>query len=251
MSATVSRTADRWFVSIAVEVPHTPPVENQDVGGVDLGVTTLATLSTGEKIAGPKPHKALLGRLRRLSRAHSRKQKGSANKRKATMKLARLHARIANIRRDALHKLTTMLATRLGIIGIENLNVAGMVKNHSLARAISDMGFFEFRRQLEYKAKMRGGKVVVMDRFFPSSKLCSDCVFHAGEMSLSIRAWTCENCGEHHDRDVNAARNLKNMAVSSTVTACGADRSGASCKTRVKRSAVKQEPGFEPVVRYA
>jgi putative transposase len=251
MSTTVLRTADRWFASIAVEVPDMPPVKNQDVVGVDLGVTTLATLSAGEKIEGPKPHKALLGRLKRLSRAHSRKAKGSKNKAKATMKLARLHARITNIRRDALHKLTTTLATRFGVIGIENLNVKGMTTNRSLARAISDMGFFEFRRQLEYKAKMRGGKVVVVDRFFPSSKLCSDCGFHACEMLLSVREWTCANCGETHDRDVNAAINLKNMAVSSTVTACGAEGAGARRKTRTKPSAMKQELGFEPVLRYA
>lgn len=251
MSAAISRTADRWFVSIAVEVPDTPPVKNQDAVGVDLGITTLATLSTGEKIEGPKPQKALLGRLRRLSRAQSRKQKGSSNKRKATMKLARLHARIANIRRDALHKLTTMLATSFGVIGIENLNVAGMVKNHSLARAISDMGFFEFRRQLEYKANMRGGKVVVADRFFPSSKLCSDCGSAAGEMPLSIRAWACGNCGAAHDRDVNAAINLRNMAVSSTVSVCGEGSSGARRKAHVKLSSTKQKLGVEPVVRYA
>jgi putative transposase len=251
LSATISRTADRWFVSIAVEVTDMPPVENQDVVGLDLGVTTLATLSTGEKIEGPKPHKALLGSLKRLSRAHSRKAKGSKNKAKASMKLTRLHARIANVRRDALHKLTTSLATRFGVIGIENLNVSGMVKSHNLARAISDMGFFEFRRQLEYKAKMRGGKIVVLDRFFPSSKLCSDCGFHAGEMGLNVREWTCTNCGEHHDRDVNAAINLRNMAVSSTVTACGAEGAGARRKTRTKPSAMKQELGFEPVLRYA
>jgi putative transposase len=247
MSATISRTADRWFVSIAVEVPDAPPlVENQDAVGVDLGVTTLATLSTGEKITGPKPHKALLGRLKRLNRSLHRKVKGSRNHAKAKTKVARLHARIANIRRDALHKLTTMLATCFGVIGVENLNVSGMVKNHALARAISDMGFFEFRRQLEYKANMSGGKVVVLDRFFPSSKLCSDCGFHAGEMPLSVREWTCENCGEPHDRDLNAARNLKSMAVSSTVTACGAGSSGACRKTRVKLPAMKQELGVNP-----
>jgi putative transposase len=216
-SAVISRTADRWFVSIAVEVPDKPPVKNQDVVGVDLGITKLATLSTGEKIAGPKPHKVLLGRLRRLSRAQSRKQKGSSNKRKATMKLARLQARIANIRRDALHKLTTILATSFGVIGIENLNVAGMVKNHHLARAISDM----------------------------------DCGSAAGEMPLSIRAWTCGNCGAAHDRDVNAAINLKNMAVSSTVSVCGEGSSGTSRKARVKLSSTKQKLGVEPVVRYA
>ncbi|MEN9501742.1 MAG: hypothetical protein RI964_1027, partial [Pseudomonadota bacterium] len=159
LSATVSRTADQWFVSITVDTDsnHLPCAENQDVVGVDLGVSTLVTLSTGEKVAGAKPHKALLSRLKRLSRSLSRKVKGSANRHKAKQKLAKLHSRIANIRQDALHKLTTDLAHRFYTIGIEDLNVSGMVKNRHLSRAISDMGFFEFRRQLEYKAAMRGG----------------------------------------------------------------------------------------------
>jgi len=252
VSATISRTASRWFASFTVEVTHPPSVcENQDTVGVDLGVTTLATLSTGEKIPGPKPHKALLARLRRLGRSLSRKVKGSANRAKAKAKLSRLHARIANVRKDALHKLTTILTARFGIIGIENLNVAGMVANRKLARAISDMGFFEFRRQLEYKAAMNGAQVVVVDRFFPSSKLCSDCGFHVGEMTLDIRQWTCTNCGQSHDRDLNAAINLKNMAASSAVTARGESRSGTSRKARVKRPSMKQELGFAPIVSYS
>jgi putative transposase len=252
LSATISRTAERWFASITVEVLHTPTVrENQGAVGVDLGVTTLATLSTGEKISGPKPHKALFGRLGRLSRSLSRKVKGSANRTKAKAKLSRLHARIANVRKDALHKLTTMLATRFDVIGIENLNVAGMVANRKLARAISDMGFFEFRRQLEYKAEMNGAKVVVIDRFFPSSKLCSDCGFHAGEMTLAVRQWTCTNCDETHDRDLNAAINLSNMAASSAVTVCGESSSGASRKARVKPPSAKQKLGFAPPMSYS
>ena len=252
VSGTISRTAGRWFASLTVEVSHSPTVcENQDTVGVDLGVTTLATLSTGERIPGPKPHKALLTRLRRLGRSLSRKGKGSANRAKAKAKLSRLHARIANVRNDALHKLTTMLATRFDIIGIENLNVAGMIANRKLARAISDMGFFEFRRQLEYKAAINGARVVVGDRFFPSSKLCSDCGFQAGDMTLDVRQWACTNCGESHDRDLNAAINLRNMAASSAVTACRESRSGASRKARVKRSSMKQELGFVPLVSYS
>lgn len=178
LSATISRVADRWFVSIAVDTQdrsYLPEAENQGAVGVDLGVSQLATLSTGERIPSPKAHKALRGRQRRLSRSLSRKQKGSANRKKAKAKLARLHARIANIRKDALHKLTTDLTRRFPILGIEDLNVRGMVKNRSLARSVSDMGFFEFRRQLEYKAAMRGGMVVVADRWFASSKTCSTC----------------------------------------------------------------------------
>jgi putative transposase len=250
MSATVSRVADRWFVSIAVDTPdssHLPQAENQGEAGVDLGVWALATLSTGEAIAGPKPHKALLGRLRRLSRSLSRKQKGSANRRKARAKLAGLHARIAAIRSEALHKLTTDLTRRFHTIGIEDLNVRGMVRNRHLARSIADMGFFEFRRQLEYKAAMRGGQVVVADRFYASSKTCSACGHKLDELPLVVREWMCPTCGTVHDRDVNAAINLKNMAVSSTVTACGEEGSGSGRKTRVKPASAKQEVSFVPV----
>ncbi|MFT0169737.1 RNA-guided endonuclease InsQ/TnpB family protein [Paraburkholderia mimosarum] len=210
MSATVSRVADRWFVSIAVEIPdssHLPKAENQGAAGVDLGVSALATLSTGETIAGPKPHKAMLDRLRRLSRSLSRKQKGSANRRKVKARLAKLHARIAAIRSDALHNLTTELTRRFHIIGIEDLNVSGMVKNRHLARSIADMGFFEFRRQLEYKGAMRGGQVVVAERFFASSKTCSACGHKLNDLPLAVREWTCPACGGTHDRDVNAAVN--------------------------------------------
>ncbi|WP_290374358.1 RNA-guided endonuclease InsQ/TnpB family protein [Turicimonas muris] len=244
MSATISRVANRWFVSITVDTEdnsHLPKAENQGAAGVDLGVSALATLSTGEIIAGPKPHKALLLRLKRLSRSLSRKQKGSANRGKAKIKLAKLHARIASIRTDALHKLTTDLTRRFHSIGIENLNVRGMMKNLHLSRAIADMSFYEFRRQLQYKTAMRGGQVIVADRFYPSSKTCSDCGYKLESLPLSVRKWECPGCGANHDRDLNAAINLKNMAVSSTVTACGEEGSGSSRKTRVKPSSEKQE----------
>jgi putative transposase len=250
MSATVSRGADRWFVSMAVDTPddsHLPQAENQGVVGVDLGVSVLATLSTGEAISGPKPHKALLARLKRFSKRLSRKVKGSANRKKAKSKLARLHARISNIRSDALHKLTTDLARRFHTIGIEDLNVKGMVKNRRLARSITDMGFFEFRRQLEYKAAMRGGQVAVSDRFFASSKTCSNCGHKLESLPLAVRQWTCPACGANHDRDINAAINLKNLAVSSTVSACGEEGSGRRRKMAVKPASVKQEVSFIPV----
>ncbi|WP_454754107.1 RNA-guided endonuclease InsQ/TnpB family protein [Cupriavidus necator] len=247
MSATISRVADRWFVSIAVAPPdssHLPQAENQGTVGVDLGVSVLATLSTGEAVRGPKAHKALLGRLRRLSRSLSRKQKGSANRRKAKAKLARLHARIAAIRADALHKLTTDLTRRFHTIGVEDLNVRGMVKNRRLARSVADMGFFEFRRQLEYKAAMRGGMVAMADRYFASSKICSACGHKLDTLPLSVREWTCPACGGVHDRDVNAAMNLKIMAVSSTVSACGEEGSGRRRKTVAKPASMKQEVSF-------
>lgn len=250
MSATVSRVADKWFVSITVDNQddsHLPQAENQGAVGVDLGVAALATLSTGETIPGPKAHKALLGRLRRLSRSLSRKQKGSSNRRKAKAKLARLHARIANVRSDALHKLTTDLARRFHTIGVEDLNVTGMMRNRHLSRSIADMGFFEFRRQLEYKAAMRGGVVFVSDRFFPSSKTCSACGHKLDDLPLSVREWTCPACGVVHDRDTNAAINLKNMAVSSTVAACGEEGAGLGRKSKVKPASAKQEVSFESV----
>ena len=229
MGATVSRRADRWYVSVQVEILGQKPIHNSEsqAVGVDLGVVDLVTLSDGTKVTGAKPHKALLSRLRRLNQSLSKKQgakkgeKKSKNFTKAQRELSRLHARIASIRNDETHKLTTMLTQNYGIIGIEDLNVSGMVKNNKLARAILDMSFFEFRRQLEYKAAMTCGTIVVADKFFPSSKLCSDCGVKNDDLKLSTREWTCTSCGNHHDRDVNAAINLRNHAVSYTVSACG------------------------------
>jgi len=244
MSATISRVADHWFVSITVDTPddsHPPKAENQGVVGVDLGVSALATLSTGETIAGPKAHKALLCQLQRLSRGLSRKVKGSANRKKAKIKLARLHAKVSNIRKDALHQLTTHLTRRFHTIGIEDLNVRGMVKNKCLSRAVSDMGFFEFRRQLDYKAAQRGGMVVVADRWYPSSKTCSTCRHKLETLPLAVREWMCPECSSVHDRDVNAAINLRNLAVSSTVSACGEEGSGLERKLKTKPASVKQE----------
>ena len=243
LSATISRTADQWFVSYTVDTDSNrlPPAENQGVVGIDLGVSALATLSTGEIVAGAKPHQALPSRLQRLSRSLSRKVKGSNNRNKAKAKLAKLHARIANIRKDTLHQLTTDLTRRFHTIGIEDLNVSGMVKNRHLSRAISDMGFFEFRRQLAYKAEMRGSLLVVADRFFASSKTCSACGEKLGKLPLSIRQWDCPTCGASHDRDVNAAMNLANYAVSYTVSACGGEGSGLGRKSKTKPAPTKQE----------
>jgi putative transposase len=205
-------------------------------------VKALATLSDGSTIDGPKAlHKALTA-LRRRSRALSRKVKGSANRRKAARKVARLHARIANVRRDALHKATTEIVRRFDVIGIEDLNVRGMMANRKLARAVADVGMFEFRRQLEYKAAMQGARIVVASPWYPSSKTCSDCGhIHAG-LTLADRKWTCDACGVVHDRDHNAAINLMIMAASSAVIACGAGRSGLRREAKAKRTAAKQEP---------
>ena len=240
--ATVSREAGRWFVSLMVDTNDVQPVQQPcSHVGVDLGVSALATLSTGEVIEGPKAHKALVGRLRRSNKVLSRKRRGSANFRKAKARLARLHTRIASIRRDATHKLTTRLVKTYRAIGIEDLNVRGMSANRCLARSIMDGGFFELRRQLTYKAKLYGARVVVAGRWYPSSKTCSCCGVVKPTLALSQRMFGCDDCGFEAGRDHNAALNLASIAASSAVTACGENRSDVKRKPRVKRSSVKQE----------
>jgi putative transposase len=242
-SATISRVAGKWFVSCMFEVDVQSTVKTAKTAGVDLGITTLATLSIDgvtTKFSGPRPHKRLLGRVRRLSRSLSRKHPGSANRRKAKTKLARMHYKVACIRKDALHKLTHGLATTCERICIEDLNVRGMASNRRLARSIMDAAFFEYRRQLDYKAKMYGSTVIVANRWFPSSKTCS-CCGSVQVLSLSDRTWTCDGCGLTHDRDENAARNLELIAASSAVTVCGANGSGAARKRRTKPAAMKQK----------
>ena len=243
VSATIARVADQWYASITVEsldLP-VPSTDNQGTVGVDLGIKALVTLSTGETFEGPKALRSFLMRLRRLSRALSRKVKGSRNRAKARLKLAKLQARIANIRRDSLHQLSTSITRRFHTIGIEDLNVKGMLRNRHLARTIADMGFYELRRQLEYKAVWRGGQVVLVDRWFPSSKLCSGCGYRLDDLGLDVRHWTCPGCGVSRDRDVNAAMNLENIAVSSTASACGGEGAGPARERRVEPAPAKQE----------
>ena len=186
-------------------------------------------------------HKALLHRVQFLSKSLSRKTKGSNNRKKAQMKLARLHARIRNIRNDNLHNLTTNLTRHFHTIVIEDLNVKGMMKNRHLSRAIADLGFFEFRRQLEYKAKMRGNVIIVADRWFASSKICSCCSYKLESLSLATRQWRCPVCCTQHERDLNAAINLKSLAVSSTVSVCGEASSGFNREIKTKLASVKQK----------
>lgn len=243
VSASISRVAGHWYASITVDTPeHSgPPAENQGAVGVDVGITVLATLSTGEKFTGPKALRTSLDRLRHLSRSLSRKVKGSRNRAKARLKLARLHERIANIRSDSLHQLSTSITRCFHTIGIEDLNVKGMMASSRLARAIADMGFRELRRQLEYKAAWRAGVVVVANRWYPSSKKCSNCSYMLASLDLGVRHWTCPDCGMPHDRDVNAAINLKNMAVSSTASACGGVGADLAREREVKPALEKQE----------
>lgn len=226
-STTVSRLADGWYISILVETDEGLRRESTGTVGVDFGLKALATLSTGESIAGPKPHRTLDRRLRRLNRSLARKRKGSANWKKAKTKLSKLHKRIADIREDALHKLSHRLTTQFDVIGIEDLNVKGMAANSRLARSVSDTGLSSLRTKIEYKAAMTGATVVVADRWYPSSKTCSGCGQHHPEIVLGVDALRCD-CGLVIDRDLNAAINLANYAASSAVSACGETGSGAA-----------------------
>lgn len=248
LSATVSRTAQRWFVSFTVEAERDIPGRHARPGsaiGIDLGVRTLLTgaddQGTVTGVPGPKPLKTALRKLKRASRAHSRKQKGSANSRKSAARLARLHARAGCVRADALHKATTDLARRYETVVIEDLNVAGMVKNRKLARAVSDQGFGQARRMLEYKTGWSGGRSVTAGRWFPSSKTCSACGTVKAKLSLAERTFTCGDCGLVLDRDLNAARNLLHLAASGaeSVNACG----GTVRPGLAGHVPVKQEPG--------
>ncbi len=208
LSAVISRSGAAWYVSVQVEVTDAEFYKDrvaEGVIGVDLGVKTAVVCSDGTCIDSPKPLKRHLKRLKRQHRVVSRRKKGSNRRRKAVAKLAKLHERVGNIRKDWLHKTTTKLVCENQAIGIEDLNVAGMLKNHKLARAISDVGFGEFRRQLEYKTLRYDTQLVMYPRFEPSSKKCSVCGRVLDELPLSVREWTCDSCGEHHDRDLNAA----------------------------------------------
>lgn len=240
IQAVVSRKAHRWFVAISVELndlSHLTPRENQGDVGIDLGLTHMATLSNGKKYQSPKPLANAIHRLRRLSKSHSRKQKGSKNRAKSAKRLARMHARIANVRRDFIHKLTTMLTRRFKTLYIEDLAIVNMVKNRSLSRGIADVGWGEFVRQLMYKAEMRGGQVVRRDKWFPSSKICSSCGHKLDKLPLSVREWVCPECGAEHDRDINAA---KNLAARHAVTACGEKGISRSEKQETSSQDIKQ-----------
>jgi len=210
LNATVSRSADRWFVSINIQMGITPATcENQAVVGVDLGVKNLATLSNGEVIEGPKALGKMQKKLKRLQQSLSRKKKGSRNREKQKRKVARLHYRISSIRLDGLHKLTSMLTCDYSVVVIEDLNVLGMMANRKLAKSISDMGFNEFRRQMEYKSQIAGVHLIMADRWFPSSKRCSACGEKHQGLTLSDRIFVCPICAFKIDRDLNAARNLE------------------------------------------
>ncbi|MEW2119336.1 RNA-guided endonuclease TnpB family protein [Streptomyces sp. NPDC005474] len=245
-TVTVSQdTAGRWFVSMLCDDTITPAPPTTNAVGIDLGITSLATLSTGEKITNPKHERKDRARLVKAQRELSRKAKGDgANRARARRKVARVHARIADRRRDFLHKLTTRLVRENQTVVIEDLTVRNMVKNHKLARAVSDAAWSEFRGMLEYKAAWYGREVIAVDRWFPSSKLCSTCGTIRAKLPLNVREWTCE-CGAVHDRDVNAAKNI--LAAGLAVSVCGAGVRPQRESSRTGQSALKQKtPRREP-----
>jgi putative transposase len=236
----VSREPDgRWYVTFTIDTAAPQPLPPAaHAVGVDLGVTNFAVTSDGERIANPRHLERKARNLARYQRRMARRRKGSANRAKAAAKVARAHRKIRNARQDFLHRASTGLVRRNDMIVIEDLAVANMIRNRHLARAISDCGWGEFRRQLEYKCGRYGRRLVVIGRWYPSSKTCSACGYLLAELSLSTRYWTCPSCRARHDRDINAAKNI--LAAGLAVSACGA---GVSLQgTSLQRPAVKQEP---------
>ena len=225
-NVTISLRANNWYISFKYDYQPTHTAKKRDVIGVDVGINTLATCSDGTPFANAKAYKQAKKRLTRYQRRVIKKEPGSFNRAKAIKKLARLHKKVADIRADTLHKLTTWLAKNHSTIVIEDLNVSGMLKkrcdpatttvareraprDHKLASAIADCGFYEFKRQLTYKCEWYGSQLVIADRFYPSSQICSNCG-HQQKMPLNVRTYKCSECGFTADRDFNAAVNLEN-----------------------------------------
>ena len=229
----------RWSVSLLVDVEIEKLPELSSQVGIDLGITSLLTLSTGEKIVNPKGFKAKYRQLRRAQKALNRKQKGSKNRQKARLAVAKVHQEIADARTDYLHKLTTRLVRENQVIAIEDLAVKNMMKNPKLAQAISDASWGELVRQLEYKCDWYGRTLIKIDRWFPSSKRCGNCGHIVEKMPLNIRQWDCPQCGTHHDRDTNAANNI--LAAGLAVSVCGATVRPHESYSR-KAGATKQKP---------
>jgi putative transposase len=235
----ISREPDgRWYVTLAIEanVPDPLAATEREVG-VDLGIKDFAVTSDGERIGNPRSLERKARQLARYQRRMARKQPGSNNRKKAGRRVACAHRKVRNARNDFLHRTSTRLVREYGAIAIENLNVSGMIRNRRLARVIADCGWRRFRSMLAYKAERYGRRLMVVDRYYPSSKTCSTCGYLLAELKLSVRAWTCPACGARHDRDINAAKNI--LAAGRAVAACGADvrRQGDS----LPQSAPKQE----------
>jgi putative transposase len=239
-TVTVSREPDdRWYVTFAVDTSAAAPLpETGRAVGVDLGVASFAVISDGERIANPRHLERKARSLARYQRRLAHCRRGSANRAKAAARVARAHRKVRDARQDFLHRASTRLVRENDIIVIEDLNVAGMLRNHRLARPISDCGWYGFRRQLAYKCQRAGRQLIVTGRWYPSSKTCSACGHVLAGLSLSERQWTCPSCGARHDRDLNAAQNI--LAAGRAVAACGADVRHPG--TPPVQSAVNQEP---------
>ena len=258
LSVTISESAGRWFASIQCKQEIEVARATGEPIGIDLGIKDLAVTSNGTRFENPKPLKKAQAKLRRLQRELSRRKKGGKNREKTRKKIAKAHQRIANIRRDALHKATSTIVAktkpdgeRPSVVVLEDLNVSGMLANHCLSQAISDVGFAELRRQLEYKSVWYGSELLLADRFFPSSRLCRHCGCINSELKLSDREWTCD-CGAIHDRDLNAAINLKNLAsklpaVRRKVTPVESDIRPIAVSLA---TSLKQEPSTESLGRF-
>jgi putative transposase len=235
----------RWFVSLLVEDPTVKPLPRTDKAvGIDAGITSLIATSDGEKVVNPKHFKRLRFKLRQAQKALSRKVKGSNNREKARLEVARIHANIADSRTDFLHKLTTRLVRENQTIAVEDLAVKNMMKNHKLAQAIADASWSELVRQLEYKCQWYGRTLVKIDRWFPCSKRCGNCGHVVDKLPLDVREWDCPECRTHHDRDINAAHNI--LAAGLAVIVCGANirPNGHESKGQLRntRKGKKQKP---------
>ncbi|TVQ44268.1 MAG: transposase [Gloeocapsa sp. DLM2.Bin57] len=247
-NVTISKRANKWFISFKYELGDKLTVKKSERVGVDVGINALATCSDGTVYPNPKAYRKAKKKIARLQRKVSRKVKGSNNRKKAIAKLAIAHKRVSDIRKDNLHKITTSLAKNHSQVVIEDLNVSGMLKNHKLASAIADCGFFEFKRQLEYKCNWYGSELIVVDRFYPSSQLCSNCG-NRQKMPLKERVYRCACCKTSLDRDLNASINFKNYAStpSSGETfkkACGEVK---SLDNIVVETSLKQEVSVKPI----
>lgn len=238
--------ANRWFVSLLVDEYTTKPLEQTDKSvGLDVGITSLIATSAGEKINNPRHFKRLRRKLRQVQKSLSRKQKGSNNRKKARRKVAKVHAKMTDARKDFLHKITTQLVRENQTIVVEDLAIMNMIKNPKLALHIADASWSELVRQLEYKCRWYGRELIKIDRWFASSKRCGNCGHVVEKLPLNIREWTCPKCGTNHDRDINAAHNI--LAAGLAVSVCGAnirpDSLEAEGQLRKTRKGKKQKPG--------
>ncbi|MCY3410984.1 MAG: transposase [Candidatus Heimdallarchaeota archaeon] len=216
MSARVIRDAHKWYVNFNVEEEIAIPNNNRPEIGIDLGIKDFATLSNGMVIHNPRYYKSSLRKMKRMQKTHSRKDKGSKNRKKSVAKLSRLHYHVKMRRRDFLHKVTTFLAMNYSKIWVEDLKVRNMMQNHCLAQAISDVSWYQFKELLEYKCRWYGSELKIIDTYYPSTQLCSQCL-DKQKMPLSVRTYSCPTCGMIKDRDVNAAINIKNYEKNSVV----------------------------------